>query len=90
MRNSNKLATFSLGSMIAALAGAGLLAAAGLGLLQRPSFAAEKAMVIPPPALAAASPAGRPAEVPVVPEVDTAWLLLLGLLGLAGLSLRRR
>ncbi len=34
-----------------ALAGAGLLAAAGLGIFQHASFAAEEAVVIPPPAV---------------------------------------
>lgn len=50
MLNPNK---FSIrpGSIVAAFAGVGLLAAAGLGVFQHASFAAERAVVVPPPSI---------------------------------------
>jgi peptide-methionine (S)-S-oxide reductase len=39
------------GSIVAALAGVGLLAAAGLGMFQHAGLAAEEAVVIPPPSI---------------------------------------
>ena len=48
MRN---LFSFRRGAAFASLAAAGLIAAAGLGLLQQTSFAAEEAVKIPPPAV---------------------------------------
>ena len=47
----NKRFSFRRSTALAALAGAGLLAAAGLGIFQHASFAAEAAVVIPPPAI---------------------------------------
>jgi len=48
---SGRLFSIRTRSIAATFAGAALLIAAGLGLLQQTVFAAEKAVVIPPPAL---------------------------------------
>jgi len=51
MRNPNGLFSNRFNSVVAAVAGVGMLAVAGLGAFQGIGVAAEKALVIPPPSI---------------------------------------
>jgi peptide-methionine (S)-S-oxide reductase len=51
MRNPNGLFSNRFNSVVAAVAGVGMLAVAGLGVFQGVGLAAEKAVVIPPPSI---------------------------------------
>ena len=51
MRNPNELFSNRSSSVVAAVAGVGMLAVAGLGAFQGVGLAAEKAVVIPPPSI---------------------------------------